>query len=489
MPDPSPSPGRPAASRNRPRSPEQSDEATRPAATGRPRRASKARAGKAGGETEPNEPRWRDIQWVDFTIDDKTERPIDPSPSPEANPAPAAAFPAEHDGFAALLLHFRQPARGNARADIPGLAPRFGRIPVPRPRPGAADGQPEPPKAEPEPTPIERKDSDSAPIPAVDETPPATERSDVLPSETSDREAYGTAPSAFAMFAERILTTALRLAGNDRERLQRWLTVTGSAIVVAVAAYVIGAMLAGLTGSDARRHSMSDQPVPHKAQLAAKQPTPQPTPAQPPATATPPSEPAARAAFYLARAKAGDPVAQYDVGVLYAQGDGFVQDYTSAASWFHAAAAQGNLDAEYNLGVLYERGLGVTANATDAVNWYRSAADQNNARAQYNLALAYAEGRGTEQDFAAAARWYKRAAEQGLVPAMVNLAILYELGQGVDSSLPDAYAWYSAAADRGDDPAKSRAGELFGRFSDKDKATAQGLAATVSATINGAPPA
>ncbi len=436
---------------------------------------------------------------MDFTIDNNGERPIDPSPSSEANPAPAAASSAETDGFATLLLRFRQPTRGNAGGDIPGLPLRFGRIPVPRPRPGAAGGEPEPPEAAPEPTPIEREEDVSTPILAAADTPPEPDRSDVLPSEASGWGERHAEPSRLLVLSKRIHSAGLRLAGNDRERLRRWLTVTASAIVVAVAAYVIGAMLAGLMGSDTRRHSTSDQPVGPRAQLAATQPTPQPPPAEPssaqpppaqPATsATPPSEPAARAAFYLARAKAGDPVAQYDVGVLYAQGDGFVQDYTSAASWFHAAAAQGNLDAEYNLGVLYERGLGVTASAVDAVNWYRSAADQNYARAQYNLALAYAEGRGTEQDFAAAARWYQRAAQQGLVPAMINFAILYELGQGVDRSPVDAYAWYSAAADRGDDPAKSRAGELLRQFTDKDKAKAQGLAATVSATISGAPPA
>jgi len=41
----------------------------------------------------------------------------------------------------------------------------------------------------------------------------------------------------------------------------------------------------------------------------------------PPPVVALPSDPAARAAFYLARAKAGDAAAQYDVGVLYLRGD------------------------------------------------------------------------------------------------------------------------------------------------------------------------
>lgn len=296
-------------------------------------------------------------------------------------------------------------------------------------------------------------------------------------------------PAIFTYLAaacRRIEAVALRLAGDDPERLKTWRMIAVTAILVAFAAYLGGAMIARLAGTVPEKpRTTAEQPSPG-AQAAV--PAPPPKPAAPLATITPPTDPAARAAFYLARAKAGDPIAQYDIGALYARGDGLVQDFATAASWFHAAAAQGNIDAQYNLGVIYERGLGVAPDATQAVNWYRSAADLNHAGAQYNLALAYAEGRGTEQDIAAAARWYKRAAEQGLPVAMINLAILYELGAGVDHSLIDAYAWYGAAGERGDGVAKMRAAELFLQFNDRDKARAQGLAATIAAAVNGAPP-
>jgi hypothetical protein len=350
---------------------------------------------------------------------------------------------------------------------------------------------PSPPKAEPEPVAIPEAPPRVTPPAAAVHAPPPPRiepwADAAIPAEPEP------APTPRAVIlGGHVHATALRLAGGDPERLRRWLTVTGTAIVVAVVAYAVGAMIAGLASSDSRRHAAASHPTPTTASSvpvpnirpAAAQSLPPPAPA-----ATPPSEPVARAAFYLARAKAGDAAAQYDIGVLYAQGSGLVQDYASAASWFHAAAAQGIVDAQYNLGVLYERGLGVAANPIDAVNWYRSAADQNNAAAQYNLAIAYTEGRGTEQDLAAAARWYKRAAQRGLALAMFNLAIFYERGQGVDRSPVDAYAWYAAAAERGYAAAKQRAGELLAQFSDQDKAKAQGLAATIAASINGAPPA
>ena len=203
-----------------------------------------------------------------------------------------------------------------------------------------------------------------------------------------------------------------------------------------------------------------------------------------PQSGEPPGDPAQRAAYFLARAKAGDPAAQHDLGVLYAQGEGMTQDYASAAAWFREAAINGIVNAQYNLAVLYERGLGVPQNMSEALIWYHSAADRNHPAAQYNLAIAYAEGRGTPQNFVEAARWYHRAAEQGVVPAMVNFAILYEKGQGVETSTADAYAWYRAAARRGDAIAEKRGGELYQQFSPEERTRADALAASVAAGIH-----
>ncbi len=195
------------------------------------------------------------------------------------------------------------------------------------------------------------------------------------------------------------------------------------------------------------------------------------------------SEPRERTAYYLDRARAGDPVAQFNIGALYARGDGPAQDFSRAAAWFREAASTGNIAAQFDLAVMYERGLGVAENMSKAVAWYQRAADQNYAPAQYNLAIAYAEGRGAPQDAVTAASWYHQAAAQGLVPAMVNFAILYERGEGVERSLPDAYAWYRAAARGGDAGAAQRARELFQQFTGSEKGQAVMLAAAIAGTL------
>jgi len=50
---------------------------------------------------------------------------------------------------------------------------------------------------------------------------------------------------------------------------------------------------------------------------------------------------------------------------------------------------QGNSAAQFNLGLLYDNGQGVERDYAQAAVWYNKAADQGLARAQYNLCLLY----------------------------------------------------------------------------------------------------
>ena len=68
-------------------------------------------------------------------------------------------------------------------------------------------------------------------------------------------------------------------------------------------------------------------------------------------------------------AEQGDPVAQYAVGLHYAQGEDVPQDYTEAARWFSQAAEQGHIAAQATLGGLYWAGRGVPKDVTKAYFW------------------------------------------------------------------------------------------------------------------------
>jgi TPR repeat protein len=97
-------------------------------------------------------------------------------------------------------------------------------------------------------------------------------------------------------------------------------------------------------------------------------------------------------------ADAGDPEAQFALGLLFFEGRGVSQDAETAAEWFRRAAEQGKADAQANLGILYNVGRGVPQDVNEAAVWLRRAAEQGHAGAQSYLADLYHEGRGVVQD-------------------------------------------------------------------------------------------
>ena len=71
-----------------------------------------------------------------------------------------------------------------------------------------------------------------------------------------------------------------------------------------------------------------------------------------------------------------------------------VQAQTPEIDELRVRADQGNATAQYDLGVMYANGLGVPEDDAEAVRWYRLAAEQGNVDAQSALGFIYATGRG-----------------------------------------------------------------------------------------------
>ena len=76
-------------------------------------------------------------------------------------------------------------------------------------------------------------------------------------------------------------------------------------------------------------------------------------------------------------------------------------------------AEQGDAVAQTNLGVAYADGEGVPQNYTEALKWYRLAAEQSYARAQNSLGAMYANGQGVPQDYAEALKWFPQGRRAG----------------------------------------------------------------------------
>jgi TPR repeat protein len=157
----------------------------------------------------------------------------------------------------------------------------------------------------------------------------------------------------------------------------------------------------------------------------------------------------------------GAPHAAYNLGLMYARGEGVTTDFAKAASYYQKAADQGVVEAEYNLAVLYSNGEGVPKDEAQAMKWFLKAARQGDTRAAESLGNMYNEGEGAFQNYAEAEKWYRKAAEAGIASAEFNLAIMYDIGQGVPQDFAEALKWYQRAAEHGDAGALCNIGILY----------------------------
>jgi len=88
-------------------------------------------------------------------------------------------------------------------------------------------------------------------------------------------------------------------------------------------------------------------------------------------------------------------------------------DYATAIKEWKPLAEQGYAKAQYNLGLMYKNGNGVLKDATEAVKWYRLAAEQGDAQAQRNLGHMSSNGNGVLKDNLTAHMWYNIASANG----------------------------------------------------------------------------
>ena len=120
-------------------------------------------------------------------------------------------------------------------------------------------------------------------------------------------------------------------------------------------------------------------------------------------------------------------------------------DYATAARLLLPLAESGERSAQYNLALMYGQGQGVPQDLAEALKWLRKAADQGDIDAQHDLGYVYHEGKGTPRDYAESAKWYRKAAVQGHPTSQFNVAFMYGTGQGVPLNFVEAYLWFSLA--------------------------------------------
>ena len=149
------------------------------------------------------------------------------------------------------------------------------------------------------------------------------------------------------------------------------------------------------------------------------------------------------------------------------------QRWQELAKIFRQNAEAGNASAMFNLGVMYAKGEGVVQDHREAVQWYRKAAEAGDAEAMFYLGVRYFEGQGVVQDHREAVQWFRKAAEAGNASAMNNLGAMYRMGEGVVQDFAQSYVWFSLAAAFGYQEAPKARDEAAKRLTPEVKLAAQ----------------
>lgn len=101
-------------------------------------------------------------------------------------------------------------------------------------------------------------------------------------------------------------------------------------------------------------------------------------------------------------AEQGDAEAQFQLGWLYANGQGLRQNPTAAADWWERAARAGHPDAHLAIAQAYQKGRGRKKDLNEAVHWMLVAARNGNDEAQ--AIVRGMAGRGVEPAVAEVSR-------------------------------------------------------------------------------------
>jgi hypothetical protein len=129
----------------------------------------------------------------------------------------------------------------------------------------------------------------------------------------------------------------------------------------------------------------------------------------------------------LKLAQTNNPVAEYRLAQMYAQGNGVAEDRKEARTWLMRSAEHGNSEAQLELGNALREGLGGVQDYERAAMWLQLAAENGNADAQYSLALMYRRGMGVALDYAKAYTWFNLAAAQGVAGAAAERDVVLHL--------------------------------------------------------------
>ncbi len=137
--------------------------------------------------------------------------------------------------------------------------------------------------------------------------------------------------------------------------------------------------------------------------------------------------------------------AHYNLGNMYALGQGVEKDEKRALECYMLGSEGGDPGAKFTLGTWYYTGrAGLSVDKKKSFELQSISASYSHPMAMFNVGTALLSGEGCVKDERMAAMWYHKAAEKGVIKAVINLANMYRIGQGVERDMQKSLDIFTA---------------------------------------------
>lgn len=147
----------------------------------------------------------------------------------------------------------------------------------------------------------------------------------------------------------------------------------------------------------------------------------------------------------IKQADEGDDRAQYQLGLVYYNGDGINKNYRRAYCYFQKAADQGHAEAQFMLGEMLRSGKKIGKDLKKAFEWYALASQQGHIPSKHCLAGMVYDGEGCKRDAKRGKELFEEVAKGGYAPSQMVLGAIY-VGEGVEPWM--AVKWFELAAEQ-----------------------------------------
>lgn len=121
--------------------------------------------------------------------------------------------------------------------------------------------------------------------------------------------------------------------------------------------------------------------------------------------------------------------AEYQIAVMYRDGNGPVKNYHEYVLWLKRAAKHGHVYSQLLLGNLFNDGIRVERDVQESFKWYLLAAESGNPDAMYHVAKMYKEGIGIVRNELLSKKWFSAQTDSILSKHIKTVANSYSQGR------------------------------------------------------------